>query len=121
MDIGRDLGVQQLRLRALEHTRKAFALLPAIDRPRILDIGCGRGLQTMELARLSGGDFFGEVSLVKNKPRTATIIALEDSELMELSRDAFQAVASDHPEIGKAVEETIEKRVEDTIKKMIDG
>lgn len=46
-------------MRALEHTRKAFALLPAIDRPRILDIGCGQGLQTMDLARLGGGEVVG--------------------------------------------------------------
>jgi ubiquinone/menaquinone biosynthesis C-methylase UbiE len=29
------------------------------ERPRILDIGCGRGLQTIELARLSNGDVVG--------------------------------------------------------------
>ncbi len=46
-------------MRALEHTRKAFALLPALDRPRILDIGCGQGVQAMELARLGGGEVVG--------------------------------------------------------------
>ena len=59
MDIERELGVEELRMRALEHTRKAFALLPPVDRPRILDIGCGEGLQTMELARLGGGEVVG--------------------------------------------------------------
>jgi 2-polyprenyl-3-methyl-5-hydroxy-6-metoxy-1,4-benzoquinol methylase len=59
MNIERDLGVQELRMRVLEHTRKAFALLPAIDRPRILDIGCGQGVQTLELARLGGGEVVG--------------------------------------------------------------
>ena len=59
MDIERILGVQELRTRALEHTRMAFAMLPAMDRPRVLDIGCGQGLQTMELARLSGGEVVG--------------------------------------------------------------
>ena len=59
MDIEQALGVQELRMRALEHTRKAFALLPALDRPRILDIGCGQGVPTMELARLGGGEVVG--------------------------------------------------------------
>lgn len=77
--------------------------------------------ETVELARLKGGDFFGEVGLVKNKPRTATIVALEPTELLELSRAAFQEIAQHHPEIGAALEETIEQRVEQTIKKMIEG
>ena len=59
MDIEQILGVQELRMRALEHTRKAFGLLPVLDRPRILDIGCGQGSQTIELARLSGGEVIG--------------------------------------------------------------
>lgn len=37
-------------------TRRAFEAIPAISKqPMILDIGCGQGMQTIELARLSGG------------------------------------------------------------------
>jgi ubiquinone/menaquinone biosynthesis C-methylase UbiE len=42
-----------------DYTRKAFSMLPDLDRPRILDIGCGPGAQTMELARISGGFVIG--------------------------------------------------------------
>jgi SAM-dependent methyltransferase len=59
MDIDCILGVEELRARLLRFTRRAYRLLPALDRPRILDIGCGQGLQTMELARLSGGAVVG--------------------------------------------------------------
>lgn len=38
-----------------KYTEKAFRLIPPIDNPRILDIGCGSGVPTIELARLSGG------------------------------------------------------------------
>ena len=37
-------------------SRRAWAMLPAVPpAPRILDVGCGPGMQTVELARLSGG------------------------------------------------------------------
>mgnify|MGYP000365605441 CR=1 FL=1 len=76
--------------------------------------------ETVELAKLKGGDFFGEVSLIKNKPRTASVVAVTEAEVMELSRNDFQAIASVHPHLGSALEQTIEQRVENTIKKMME-
>lgn len=39
-----------------ESTRRAFEMIPDLPpAPRILDIGCGPGMQTLELARLSHG------------------------------------------------------------------
>jgi len=43
----------------LEFTRRAFELLQQLDAPRILDIGCGQGEPTLELARLSKGEIIG--------------------------------------------------------------
>jgi len=49
-----------VRRRLLKYTRKAFRMLPKFHNPpRILDIGCGSGVPTMELARLSGGKVIG--------------------------------------------------------------
>ena len=42
-----------------KYTRKAFYMLPKLDKPRILDIGCGSGVPTLELARLSNGQIIG--------------------------------------------------------------
>jgi SAM-dependent methyltransferase len=41
------------------YTRRAFEMLPHLERPRILDIGCGPGAPTIELARLSDGEVIG--------------------------------------------------------------
>jgi ubiquinone/menaquinone biosynthesis C-methylase UbiE len=39
-----------------EYTRKAYDCLSHLPKePCILDIGCGSGMQTLELARISGG------------------------------------------------------------------
>jgi SAM-dependent methyltransferase len=43
----------------LSFTRKAFQMLPRLADPRILDVGCGQGRATLELARLSGGQVVG--------------------------------------------------------------
>jgi len=42
-----------------KYTRKAFRMLPELDKPRILDVGCGPGGPTLELARLSQGKVIG--------------------------------------------------------------
>ena len=42
-----------------KYTRKAFHMLPELDKPLILDVGCGSGVPTMELARLSNGQIIG--------------------------------------------------------------
>ncbi|MGD8603345.1 MAG: class I SAM-dependent methyltransferase [Anaerolineales bacterium] len=39
-----------------DDTRRAIGLLPAMTNPRILDIGCGPGAQTLVLARQLGGE-----------------------------------------------------------------
>ena len=48
-----------LRENLSKYTRKAFQILPKFDNPCILDIGCGRGVPTMELAKLSNGQIIG--------------------------------------------------------------
>ncbi len=61
MDIHEELyeGLSKASPERLEFSRKAFSLLPRLDRPRILDAGCGRGDVAIELARLGGGEVFG--------------------------------------------------------------
>jgi len=46
----------RLRKGLLKYTRKAFRMLPEMPAPRILDVGCGSGVPTIELAKLSGGE-----------------------------------------------------------------
>ncbi|MGB7296785.1 MAG: class I SAM-dependent methyltransferase [Candidatus Aminicenantales bacterium] len=71
----------RLRRRFLKHFRKAYRVLPALDKPRILDIGCGSGVPTMELARLSGGYVIGldiDAALVERLKKKIEESALKD-------------------------------------------
>jgi ubiquinone/menaquinone biosynthesis C-methylase UbiE len=51
--------IEQARARFLKYTRKAFFKLPRQKEPKILDIGCGSGIPTIELAKLSNGEVIG--------------------------------------------------------------
>ena len=42
-----------------EYTQKAFEMIPKIEKPKILDIGCGPGLQAIKLAKLTDGKITG--------------------------------------------------------------
>jgi len=53
------LREDRIRKHLLKYTRKAFRMLPKLDKPRILDVGCGSGVPTMDLARLSNGEIVG--------------------------------------------------------------
>jgi ubiquinone/menaquinone biosynthesis C-methylase UbiE len=53
--LDRESQKDTFRERLVPYTRRAFEKLPRLDHPSILDIGCGSGVPTMELARLSNG------------------------------------------------------------------
>lgn len=59
IDIMKEIDYDRLRSAFLKYTRKAFEILPVMDKPRILDIGCGNGIPTLELALLSDGEIIG--------------------------------------------------------------
>ena len=67
------------------------------------------------LAKLREGDFFGEVSVITGKPRTATVRATSDVKLLEVSKEEIQKVVKKYPEVLDALNKYINKRVEDTI------
>jgi CRP-like cAMP-binding protein len=55
------------------------------------------------LSVLGPGDFFGEMALLDNEPRSATAIAVEESELLSLHRTDFQSVLTDNRSITAAL------------------
>jgi CRP/FNR family cyclic AMP-dependent transcriptional regulator len=63
------------------------------------------------LSMLGPGDFFGEMALLDNEPRSATAIAVEESELLSLHRTDFQAVLTDNRSITSALIKVLTARL----------
>ena len=59
IDILKELNAEKMREVFIKYTRKAFEMLPKMENPSILDIGCGSGTPTIELASLSDGEITG--------------------------------------------------------------
>jgi len=55
------------------------------------------------LRELLPGDVVGEVSLLDNQPRSASVIVLEDSRLVSLSREDLQGLLMQKPEVSLAL------------------
>lgn len=59
----------------------------------------------------SPGDFFGEMSLLDDQPRSATVMAAERSRLLVLSRSAFQEHLTAHPRSALRVLTELSRRL----------
>lgn len=63
------------------------------------------------LATLEAGDFFGELALLLSRPRSATIVAREPSDLFSLVRWDFKDLALQNPEVLWTMAETVAERL----------
>ena len=59
---------------------------------------------------LSDGDFFGEIALLRNVQRTASVRTLTPSVLLSLSRKAFLEILADAPELREKLERAMAER-----------
>jgi Cyclic nucleotide-binding domain/Tetratricopeptide repeat len=63
------------------------------------------------IAELEEGAFFGEGSILTGKPRTATIVATEHSELLELDRPTLDSITQTHPHVWDVLQEFANQRM----------
>lgn len=68
-----------------------------------------RGPQT--LVTLGEGSVFGEMALLSNAPRNATVRVLDDADLLEFGRDALRAAADEVPAIAAALDRFMQQRL----------
>jgi hypothetical protein len=74
---------------------------------KVLDTKDG---QEREIAVLGKSDFFGEMSLLTGKPRFATVIALEECELLIINKDNFANIILNNPSIAENMSRILTER-----------
>jgi len=64
----------------------------------------------VEVTRLSRGQYFGEMSLLTGEPRSATVVAVEDSVLFELNRAGVGELFVGHPGLATQLSTVLAER-----------
>lgn len=71
----------------------------------------GEDGQGTKVAHLGEGDFFGEIALVSEGRRLASVVAAERAELLEVSRERMAELIARHPSVGEVVQEFYRERL----------
>jgi putative peptide zinc metalloprotease protein len=66
--------------------------------------------KTVELSRRGSGDYLGEIALLQNCPRTATITCATECALLSLEAEYFQALISKSMQVSELVSRTVSRR-----------
>jgi CRP/FNR family cyclic AMP-dependent transcriptional regulator len=70
------------------------------------------------LSVLSTGDFFGEMALIDDEPRSAHVIAMEDAAMLVLRREDFHQCLREAPTIALGLLRTLSRRLREADEKI---
>jgi small-conductance mechanosensitive channel/CRP-like cAMP-binding protein len=62
------------------------------------------------VAELTEGNFFGEMALFTGEPRTANVVALEETEVLEIGHAAMKHIFQTNPSLAESISWTISER-----------
>ena len=63
------------------------------------------------MAQIGAGQLIGEIGFFADLPRTAFVIAARDSEVLEISRSAFDELAARFPTLQRAISQSFARRL----------
>jgi small-conductance mechanosensitive channel/CRP-like cAMP-binding protein len=66
--------------------------------------------QPRTVATLGEGDFFGEMALFTGEPRSAHVVAAEETEVLEIGHEAMKSVFDSNPHLAETLGQTIAHR-----------
>jgi serine/threonine-protein kinase len=76
-----------------------------------VEVRLGLGPDSMALYRLAPGDCFGEMALLTGEPRSADVVALEDTTAWILGQSAFDRVLNQSPPFLRALNRSVAHRL----------
>jgi small-conductance mechanosensitive channel/CRP-like cAMP-binding protein len=68
------------------------------------------------VATLTDGNFFGEMALFTGEPRTANVVAVEETEVFEIGHAAMKHIFQTNPDLAESISWTITERQADLAK-----
>ena len=77
----------------------------------IADVATDPHYQARNMIRREKDDFFGEIALLKNAPRTATVIAESFCEVLILHSSDFTKLLSENLSLKETIEKVAEQRL----------
>ncbi len=80
-----------------------------ITRGRV-DVQVLQGKDVKTINSLTESDYFGEMSLLTGEPRTATVVAAIETEVVQISKTALKPIFEANPDLVQSVCELIEER-----------
>jgi NTE family protein len=66
------------------------------------------------IRQMVSGETVGEMAMLSAEPRSATVVALRDTELVRLSKSAFEKLVDDHPRTLRFVTDLLVKRLRES-------
>jgi small-conductance mechanosensitive channel/CRP-like cAMP-binding protein len=66
--------------------------------------------KTRTVATLDEGDFFGEMALFTGEPRTANVVATEETEVLEIGHRAMKTLFDSNPDLVESLSHIVEER-----------
>ena len=72
-----------------------------------------------QVAELGPEQFFGDMALLDNKPRSATVTGIEDAECLLLTRDSFVKLMNKYPEIPIRMAKVLAERLREANEKIV--
>ncbi|MBN2575212.1 MAG: cyclic nucleotide-binding domain-containing protein [Deltaproteobacteria bacterium] len=109
------MAVERVRLIQLAAGEILFAKGDAGDALFVVAWGEIAILVPQEVARLSEGDFFGEIALLADRPRTATARATVDTQVLALDRPLLNDLITASPDLLKVLLRFLRERLMATL------